>query len=76
VIVVPGAKGEGGSGYEAIMDHAYAVLGDMVADGAVSADERARMVGVWPRRRRDLLAPFQDGGRFCDLTRAGSMRNC
>jgi hypothetical protein len=69
VIVVPGTQGEGGSGYEAIMDHAYAVLGDMVADGAVSADERARMaLGVWPRRRRDLLAPFQDGGRFCDLT--------
>jgi hypothetical protein len=42
---------------------------ELIGDGAVTADERARMaLGVWPRRRRDLLAPFQDGGRFCDLT--------
>jgi hypothetical protein len=69
VIVVPGARDEGDSGYEAIMDHAYAVLGDMVADGAVSTDERARMaLGVWPRRRRDLLAPFRNGGCYCNLT--------
>jgi hypothetical protein len=51
------------------MDHAYAVLGDMVANGAVSTDERARMaLGVWPRRRRDLLAPFRKDGRYRNLT--------
>jgi hypothetical protein len=69
VVVVPGARDEGNSGYEAIMDHAYAVLSDMVADGAVSTDERARMtLGVWPRRRRDLLAPFRNDGRYRNLT--------
>jgi SAM dependent carboxyl methyltransferase len=69
VVVVPGAGDEGNSGYEAIMDHAYAVLSDMVADGAVSTDERARMaLGVWPRRRRDLLAPFHNDGRYRNLT--------
>ena len=35
---------------------------------ARTGDERARMViGTFPRRRRDLLAPFVVGGRFCDL---------
>jgi hypothetical protein len=48
----------------------------MVDEGAITADERAHMVlGAWPRRRRDLLAPFSHNGPFhglavehCDLS--------
>jgi hypothetical protein len=69
VVVLPGARDNGCSGYERIMDHAYAVLADMATEGAITADERARMVlGVWPRRRRDLLAPFQHREGYCNLT--------
>ena len=48
------------SGFENIMDQANSVLVQMVADGAIMAEERARMVlGAHPRRKRDLLAPFE-----------------
>ena len=51
-----------------MMDHANAVLAEMVGEGAVTQNERARMViGAWPRRRRDLLAPFARGGKFMEL---------
>jgi hypothetical protein len=51
------------------MDHAYDVLGEMVRDDAISSNERGRIaLGVWPRRRRDLLAPFQANKRYCGLT--------
>jgi hypothetical protein len=40
----------------------------MVAEGAISTDERRNMVlGVWPRRLSDLAAPFGGGGRFESL---------
>jgi len=69
VVVVPAARDDGWSGFEAIMDHAYEVLAEMVVDGAIAADERARMaLGAFPRRRRDLLAPFQRDERYCNLT--------
>jgi len=68
VVTVPGADEGGLSGHEGIMDDANATLVDMVADGTIAAEERARMViGVWPRSRRDLLAPFADGERFAGL---------
>jgi hypothetical protein len=53
--------------FEAIMDHAYEALGEMVAEGSLAADERAR-IGVLPRRRRDLLALFEHSERYCNLT--------
>jgi hypothetical protein len=69
LIAIPGANEEGWCGFEHIMDHANATLTDMVDDDTITADERARMVvGAWPRRRRDLLAPFATDGRFCGLT--------
>jgi hypothetical protein len=69
VVVLPAARDNGWCGFETIMDHAYEVLADMVTDGVIAADERAQMaLGVWPRRRRDLLEPFQHGGRYCNLT--------
>jgi hypothetical protein len=63
------ARDDGSSGFETIMDHAYDVLGEMVRDDAISSNERGRIaLGVWPRRRRDLLAPFQANKRYCGLT--------
>jgi hypothetical protein len=44
VITVPGADDGGLSGHEGIMDDANATLADMVADGTIAAEERARMV--------------------------------
>lgn len=68
VVAIPGANDEGQCGFEQIMDHADAVLTEMVGDGAITADERSRMfVGAWPRRRRDLVAPFAGDGRFHSL---------
>jgi SAM dependent carboxyl methyltransferase len=68
VVVVPGTGDDGLSGFENIMNHANAVLAEMVEEEAITADEYERMVlGVWPRRRQDLLAPFASNGRFHDL---------
>jgi hypothetical protein len=68
VIPVPAANDDGTSGFEDLLDHVNATLAEMVDEGAVTADERARMVlGAWPRRRCDLLAPFGGDGQFCDL---------
>ncbi len=69
VVVLPALNDEGISGLEHLMDHANAVLADMVHEGALGAEERERMVlGTCPRRTRDLLAPFQPDGNFHDLT--------
>ncbi len=69
VIVLPGLDDDGSSGLEALMDHANAVLAEMVDEGAILADERTRMVlGAHPRRRCDLLAPFSPGRQFQNLT--------
>lgn len=68
VIVLPALDDAGSSPAHALMDHANAVLAEMVEEGAILADERARMVlGAHPRRRRDLLAPFVNGGQFQHL---------
>jgi hypothetical protein len=68
VVVVPGSNEDGSSGFENIMNHANAVLYEMVDEGAVLADERGRMaLGVWPRSKGDLLAPFAASGRFRNL---------
>jgi hypothetical protein len=68
IVVVPGVHENGATGFEGIMDHANEVLADMVGQSAITAAERARMVlGVWPRRKRELLAPFSDG-KFHGLT--------
>jgi hypothetical protein len=65
VVVVPGADESGGSVFYGIWDAANAVIGEMVEEGAITADERRRMVlNVWPRRRADLTAPFEKNTRF------------
>jgi SAM dependent carboxyl methyltransferase len=76
VVVLPGFDDDGLSGFEALFDHANAVLAEMVDEGALTADERGRMVlASYPRRRCDLLAPFNPNGQFrglavehCDLS--------
>jgi len=69
VVVLPGIADDGSSGFEDIMDHANAVLAEMVEDGAITVDERARMViGSHPRRKADLQAPFALNGGFQGLT--------
>ena len=69
VVVLPGLADDGSSGFTRVIDEANAALEDMVADGAITAEERSRMaVGNYPRRKRDLLAPFAANGRFQQLT--------
>jgi hypothetical protein len=68
VVVLPALGDDGVSGFEGIMNHANAVLSEMVDEGAVTPEERAEMtIGPHPRRKRDLLAPFADGGQFDGL---------
>ncbi|MFZ0594076.1 MAG: hypothetical protein WAM39_26705 [Bryobacteraceae bacterium] len=69
VVVLPALNDDGVTGLEELMDHANAVLADMVFGGALRADERERMVlGTCPRRRSDLLAPFEADGQFEGLS--------
>jgi SAM dependent carboxyl methyltransferase len=76
VVVLAALNDDGISGLEDIFNRANAVLAEMVDTGAIQAEERERMVlGAYPRRRRELLAPFHAGGHFqnlrvesCDLT--------
>jgi hypothetical protein len=69
VVVLPAFNDDGLTGFEDLFDHANAVLAEMVAEGALRASERERMVlGACPRRTCDLLAPFQAEAGFKGLT--------
>jgi hypothetical protein len=49
VVVLPALADDGITGFERIMDQANAVLAEMVADGALTAEQRARMaLGLTP----------------------------
>jgi hypothetical protein len=68
VICMPGADASGVSVFDGIWDHANEELADMANDGAISVEERRRMVlPVWPRRIVDLVAPFGESARFDTL---------
>jgi hypothetical protein len=68
VVVLPALDDDGMLGLEDLLNHANAVLADMVAESGLLAEERARMVlGAYPRRKCDLLAPFQQDGTFQHL---------
>jgi hypothetical protein len=68
VVVLPALNDDGTSGFEDLMDHANAVLAEMVDQDVITADERARMVlGSYPRRKRDLLEPFRLNAQFRQL---------
>jgi hypothetical protein len=69
VMVLPGIHEDGSTGLELLFTHGNEALAEMVADGAISAEERTRMVlGVHPRRQSQLLAAFNADGRFRGLT--------
>jgi long-chain acyl-CoA synthetase len=69
VVVLPGLNDDGVSGLEDLYDHANAALGEMADEGAITTDERARMVvGSYARRRSHLLEPFSPDGEFHGLT--------
>jgi hypothetical protein len=59
VVALPSLAHDGSTAFAAIMDHANAVLSEMVTAGLITAEERGRMtLASCPRRQRDLLAPF------------------
>lgn len=69
VVVLPALADDGSAGFEHIFQQANAVLAEMAAAGEITADERSGMiVGGYPRRKRDLLAPFAANGKFRQLT--------
>jgi hypothetical protein len=62
VVVLPTLPRDGSTGFAGLIDHANEVLGEMVEEGSITADERAAMVlGSYPRRKEELLAPFKNG---------------
>jgi hypothetical protein len=69
VVVLPALGDDGSTGLEPLFDGANEVLGEMVADGAITFEERSRMtLPSYPRRKRDLLAPFEKNGKFQRLS--------
>jgi SAM dependent carboxyl methyltransferase len=69
VVVLPAAEDDGLTGFETIMDFANDTITEMVTEGAISADEHRRMVlAVWPRQKRELMAPFIGERSFQGLT--------
>jgi len=69
VIVLPGLSDTGGSGLESVFNSANTVLAELVDERVIRDDERKRMVlGVYPRRRAQLLEPFREDGQFQSLS--------
>ena len=65
VIALPSLADDGSTAFAAIMDHANAVLSELVNAGLITPEERRRMtLASCPRRQRDLLAPFARHGQF------------
>ncbi|HEY7306894.1 MAG TPA: hypothetical protein VH601_22400 [Bryobacteraceae bacterium] len=68
VLLLPGVDDDGLTGFEDLFDNVNEVLMTMVEEGAIRAEERTRIVlGGYPRRRCELLAPFQRDGQFEQL---------
>jgi hypothetical protein len=69
VVVLPGLNDDGASGFEPLFDCANAVLKELACEQVISDDERKRMVlGAYPRRRAQLLEPFNADGQFQSLS--------
>jgi len=69
VVVLPGFNDDGLTGFENIMDQANDALAEMAAEGAITAEQRERMVvQSYLRWKRELIAPFAKDGHFHDLT--------
>lgn len=72
LVVLPGVDDNGVAGFEPLFDHLNATLAEMVEVSAITANERAAMVvAAYPRRKRDLFAPFASSGMFQGLTVEG-----
>jgi hypothetical protein len=75
VVVLPGLDDNGSSGLADLFNQANGVLAEMVDAGEIRPEERKQMVlGTYPRRRLELLAPFEANRKFdglivesCDL---------
>jgi len=69
VVVLPGLNDAGVTGFEPLFNSANEILGQLVDERVVSANERKRMVlGAYPRRRAQLLQPFSADGQFQSLS--------
>jgi hypothetical protein len=65
VLILPGFGDSGLCGFEPGMNRANIALSEMVQEGAITAEEKARMViGGYIRHKDELLAPFLPGGGF------------
>jgi SAM dependent carboxyl methyltransferase len=65
VISLPSLTDDGKTAFAPIMHAANAVLSDLVTAGAITAEERGRLtLATYPRRRAELLAPFEGSGEF------------
>ena len=68
VVALPALADDGTIALAPIMNHANAVVSELVTTGLITAEERARMtLASCPRRERDLLAPFARHGQFKGL---------
>lgn len=68
VLVFPGRNDERLTGFEDLMDHANAALGEMVEAREIQSEERERMVlATYPRTKGELIAPFEADGQFRGL---------
>jgi hypothetical protein len=68
VVALPALADDGTIALAPIMDHANAVLSELVTTGLITAEQRGRMtLASCPRRQRDLLAPFARHGQFKGL---------
>lgn len=69
VVVLPGLNDAGATGFESLFNCANAVLEELVRERIVTDEERKRMVlGVYPRRRAQLMEPFHADGQFQSLS--------
>lgn len=67
--MLPAVADDGLTGFENIMDQANEVLGELVVDHTITAEERERMVlRAYPRQKSSLLAPFASDGCFQHLS--------
>jgi SAM dependent carboxyl methyltransferase len=69
VVVLPGLSDAGASGFEPLFNRANEVLEELVRERVIGDDERKQMVlGAYPRRRAQLLEPFNKHSQFLSLS--------
>jgi len=76
VVVLLALDDGGSSGFETIMDHANAVLAEMVTEGAIVAEERARQLRLIRAARRISWHRFVKTGSFNASPLTSSVCQC